>query len=216
VALSFSPMLLPVLVTALLSATMNAYFYTASMVVTLFIAAPSALSTTLFAVGARRPTAIASPLRLTFGLSLLAALVANLLLWVAADPVMRLFGPAYAENATASLRIMAIGLFPFAVRDHFVAICRIRRQVPRALRVSVLGAALELLLAAIGAQLGGLSGLSLGWVVALTLEAIVMSPPVWQVATAFGSPALDELAHASPDLELPVAASAARGTTLVS
>ena len=46
-----------------------------------------------------------------------------------------------------------------------------------------IGGLLEVLMAAIGAYLGGLTGLSLGWTMAVGVEAIFMLRPVYQVAT---------------------------------
>ncbi len=46
----------------------------------------------------------------------------------------------------------------------------------------------ELTLAALGARLGGLSGLSLGWVAAICVEAALMARPVYQALMASAAP----------------------------
>jgi hypothetical protein len=46
------------------------------------------------------------------------------------------------------------------------------------------GAVVEVLAAAVGARIGGLQGLSIGWVVATSIEAAFMAPTVWRAAMA--------------------------------
>lgn len=187
VALNFSPMLLPVLVTALLSATTNAYFYVAWMIAGVLYLGPAMLTTALFAVGVRDPATLASKTRLTLGLSLGAALAANVVLLVGAGHILSLFGTDYPTYGAPTLRILALGVIPSIVKEHYVAISRIEQRTSTAAILIVGGAVLELVLVAVGASVGDLSGLSLGWVAALTLEAIVMARPVYRAATFGGT-----------------------------
>jgi O-antigen/teichoic acid export membrane protein len=186
VALNFSPMLLPVLVTAMLSATMNAYFYVAWMIAGVLYLGPATLTTVLYAVGVRDPATLASKIKLTLGLSVGGALAANVVLLVGADRILSLFGDAYPTYGAPTLRILALGVIPSIVKEHYVAISRIEGRTSMAAILIVGGAVLELTLVALGANLGELRGLSLGWVLALTLEAVVMARPVYRAAT-YGS-----------------------------
>src|SRR5205823_9798835 len=170
VALNFSPMLLPVLVTAMLSATMNAYFYVAWMIAGVLYLGPATLTTVLYAVGVRDPATLASKMRLTLGLSLGGALFANAILLVGADQILGLFGDGYPTYGAPTLRILALGVIPSIVKEHYVALSRIEQRTSTASVLIVGGAFLELALVAVGAMVGDLRGLSLGWVAALTLE----------------------------------------------
>lgn len=171
---------LPVLVTVLLSATSNAYFYTAWMVASFVFVGPIALATALYASGSRQPDAMGRRLRLTLGLSMVAGLLANGVLFVAAQRVLNLFGPGYAAQGAPALRIMALAVFPLIVKDHYVTVCRIEDRIGRAALITAVGGLFELALAGFGGVIGGLPGISAGYVVAVGVEAIFMIRPVYR------------------------------------
>jgi len=105
-------------------------------------------------------------------------------LQLAADPVLHLFGPAYALHAGATLRILVLAVFPIIIKDHYVGVCRIERRLGQAVALVAGGAVLELAGAAVGAHLGGLAGLSVGWVAMMCIEALIMAPTVYRAAAA--------------------------------
>jgi O-antigen/teichoic acid export membrane protein len=216
VALNFSPMLLPVLVTALLSATMNAYFYVAWMIAGVLYLGPATLTTVLYAVGVRDPATLASKTRLTLGLSLGGALLANVILLVGADHILSLFGTDYPTYGAPTLRILALGVIPSIVKEHYVAISRIAQRTSTAAILIVGGAALELALVAVGASVGDLRGLSLGWVAALTLEAVVMARPVYRAATFGGTTSPQGLSQSPTSSPPSPSPASGRGGVLVS
>jgi O-antigen/teichoic acid export membrane protein len=84
---------------------------------------------------------------------------------------LSVFGADYAREASLSLCILALGALPRVIKEHYVAICRVRGDIQRALFPMMIGCLLELGLAAVGAHSAGLSGLSLGWLCALCIEA---------------------------------------------
>jgi hypothetical protein len=71
-----------------------------------------------------------------------------------------------------------IGSIPLVIKDHYIAIRRIQSQVAKAMLPLVAGGMLELVGAAWGAHLGGIVGLSLGWLIAVCIEAAFMFLPV--------------------------------------
>jgi O-antigen/teichoic acid export membrane protein len=178
VVLQVPTMALPVVVTALLSATTNAWFYTAWMISGFVVIASHALTTVLYAINAAQTALLAQKLRVTLGLSLLVSSVGALLLFVGAEPILDVFGRVYAEQAAWSLRILVLGSFPMIIKYHYIAVCRIYDRLLHALWPVLLGSLLELVLAIVGALVAGLPGLSLGWVVAVFLQALFMSPPI--------------------------------------
>ncbi|MFL5802457.1 MAG: lipopolysaccharide biosynthesis protein, partial [Roseiflexaceae bacterium] len=99
-------LLLPLLVTVLLSAEANAGFYLAWMLVGFVFVVPTALTTVLHAVGAADTQALARETRRTLALSLPATLLASGMLFVVAGWVLELFGASYAAQATWCLRIL--------------------------------------------------------------------------------------------------------------
>lgn len=186
-ALQFPVLGLPIVVTAALTATFNAYFYVAWMVAFSFVwVAPAALSFVLYTVTSRAPAALARTIRFTLGLSFIAGAISNLVLPVIGDPILRLFGGAYAAHAGPALQVLVLTVFPLIVKDHFVSLCRLDGRLARA--TALIGAAgvLELAGAATGARLGALLGLCLGWGAVICVEALCMAPAVYHAAMRDG------------------------------
>lgn len=173
-------MLLPMIVTAALSSRMNAYFYTAWMIASFAFYGPVALTTVLYAVGAANQALLADKMKLTFRLSLLFGILANVVLFACADFILAVFKPEYAREAGWCLRLLGLGFFPLVIKNHFVAYCRIHKYLSRALYITGLGALTELALSAFGARLAGLNGLCLGWLFGLCVEAALMLPVVYR------------------------------------
>lgn len=186
-SLQFADLALPLVVTIVLSATANAYFSTAWLIAAFIFTGPYALSLVLYAVGAADAALLQRKVRFTLAFAATAGLIAYAVLLIGANWVLRLFGHAYATEATWTLRVIGLGALPLIIKDHYVAICRIRRQVGRATRLVIVGSTLELGMAALGAHFGGLRGVSIGWLTGLVIEAALMVRPVYEVA-AFTSP----------------------------
>ncbi len=181
--LQFPMTALPVLVTILLSATINAWFYMAWMISGLVFIASYALTTVLFAINAGQTIELMHKIRITLGLALITCLLGNALLLFAAPQILALFGRTYAQEAAWCLRILGLGAFPLIITDHYMAVSRIHCKVTQAaLPVATIGCVLELVLTALGAHLGGLVGLSLGWDIALCIQAAVALPTVFKAA----------------------------------
>lgn len=177
-------LVLPILVTSLLSVRINAYFYTAWMIANLASAGPNALTMVLYAAVAADQAAVVQKTRLTLKLSLLVGLGAVGVLMIGSGPVLNFFGASYAQEATWSLRFLGMGVFPLIIRTHYVAINRIYNQIERAAKIMALCAVFELTLATIGVKIGGLTGLSLGWLIASFIEAVLMARTVFHVAAS--------------------------------
>ncbi len=179
VMLDAPSLLLPMVVTISLSATVNAWFYVSWSLSGVANTASAALATTLYAVGAAHPSALAHKMRLTLSLALVACLLANCVLLFAPMQVLTLFGHSYSEQASWCLRILSIESFPFILKNHYIALSRIRGQLIRTILITMVTGLLELGGAIVGAHLDGLNGLSLGWLAAMSIEAVFMSPAVF-------------------------------------
>jgi O-antigen/teichoic acid export membrane protein len=174
---------MPVIVTVILSPEVNASFYIAWLIASSLFIVPTSLTQALYAVSAADVSILAQKIRFTLRTSLLGVTVAGLTILVMAELVLNFFDPFYGATATTSLRILVVAALPIIVRVHYVAICQIRRQLRLAAKVFLAAAVLELSLAVAGALLGGLVGLSVGWVLAVYIEAVVMIVTVWRAAT---------------------------------
>jgi O-antigen/teichoic acid export membrane protein len=144
------------------------------MVVSFAFVIPSHLATVLYAVGATQPILLMEKMRATMRLSLLAAIPMSVGLFLTAGILLNLFGGHYAEQAEWCLRILSLGVFPLIVKYHYVALLRVYNQLDRAVMLFLFGSALEIALVVIGIELGALTGLSIGWLTAVSVEAIFM------------------------------------------
>ena len=141
---------------------------------------PEALVTALYAVSSAQPEVLARKARLTLSLAVIACLLANCVLFFGSRLLLGLFGPGYVEQGIWSLRILGLAAFPFFIKDHYISICRIQDHMVQALLPLTAGALLELAASALGARLGGITGLSLGWLIAVCIEALFMSRRVYK------------------------------------
>ena len=179
--------ILPLLVVGLLSARATASFYIAWMIAGVVFFIPSALTQILFAIGAGEPDALAGESRMTLGISVLASALAIPIFAIGASPILGVFGATYADSASWTLRLLVVAVLPLSVKNHYLALVRIRRRLRSALPLVWGGAAAEVALAALGARVSGLDGLSLGWLLAVVSEAAVMAWPVYHGLLGYGS-----------------------------
>jgi hypothetical protein len=116
------------------------------------------------------------------------SLAANCFFQLAAKPVLGLFGSSYADQAAWCLRILVLTAFPTVIISHYISFCRIQDRIAAAMRTMVIWGILQLIAAVLGANLGGLLGLSLCLFLAVTLEAISILPTVYKVMRPVKSP----------------------------
>jgi O-antigen/teichoic acid export membrane protein len=169
-------LLMPVLVTHLLSASVNAAFYAAWLLIGVAYLAPASLTTALYAVAARDTSTLARKLRFTLATSMGLSLVTILLCALLGGFALRLFNPAYVGPGEPALWLLALSMPGVVLKYHYIAIKRIRDEMGSALPLLGLGAVLELVVAAIGGQQFGLKGLVAGWALAGLVEAAFMLP----------------------------------------
>lgn len=171
--------IMPVLVTVLLSATSNAWFAMSSLLSNFVFGALVALTIVLCATGSARPAEMTAKIRFSLSISLLICGSANLIFLLAASRLLALFGPGYAVQARWCLQLLGLGTFPCIIRSHYVAIHRIRGTMATAITPIIVSGVFELASAALGARLAGLTGLSLGLLLAYCVEAVWISRTVY-------------------------------------
>ena len=173
-------LILPLIVVALLSATANANFYIAWMIASFAFMVPVSLSTVLFAAGSGDPTRLGERYRSSVALSAALGLAANLILLVAAGPILGIFGSSYEQGAVATLHVLALGVFPETIKAHYLSISRVERRIGAAMPIVVGGTLFELIGAAAGALSGDLVWVAAGWLIAVCIEAAIMGPRVFR------------------------------------
>jgi O-antigen/teichoic acid export membrane protein len=123
------PYLLPLLVTARLSSSDNAYFYTTWMMAGIFLIIAPAMSQSLFAEGAHSPHDLLVKARsalATIGIILAPCVVG---VFVMGGILLSAFGPAYENHAIGLLRIVLLASIPDAVTNVYIAMLRVRRRL---------------------------------------------------------------------------------------
>jgi O-antigen/teichoic acid export membrane protein len=144
---NFPPFVLPLLVTARLSATENAYFYTAWMVGSVFFIISPAVSQSLFAEGShssatiRETTVRAAKTVALFLVPCIAVFLAG-----GGSLILSSFGPAYRANAATLLQLLVVSAIPDAVTNLYVSVCRVhgRLREAAALNASMAAGALTM------------------------------------------------------------------------
>lgn len=174
-------LVLPLVITAVLSAEANAYFYIAYIVASFAFAGPSALATALYATGSRDVAALTPRVRLAFWLCMAAGIALNLFMLVGAGPLLSIFGAAYAENAVTLLRLFSLGIFAVTINSLFVPIVRVERRFLEGALLMVVSMAIELVFVVAGALIGGLDGAGVGWLVGFTLGILPLARTVYRV-----------------------------------
>jgi O-antigen/teichoic acid export membrane protein len=193
--------ILPVIATIMVSTTANAYFYNASMIANFIFAAIGSLTTVLHATNATQIHTLPQKSRMTVGLALGVSVFAGLILILGAHLILGFFGANYAAQASWSLRILAVGSLPLIIKYHYLAIHRIKDRVSKAIVPITVGSILEIVMAVVGTHFYGLSGLSLGWVTGMYIEAIIMAPTVIRTLRGIDIPVMGALDDWSPQLD---------------
>jgi O-antigen/teichoic acid export membrane protein len=170
-------LVLPILVLGLASAAANASFYIALQIASALYVVSTALTTVLFAIGRREPSALRARVRLTLELSVTAGVLGVVVIAFLGKWLLAVFGSSYSDGALVLL-VLAVAALPLAVKSHFLAISRIEQRLKSRLPLVWTGACVEIAAGAGGAELDGARGAAIGWVVALLVEAAVMSPVV--------------------------------------
>lgn len=193
-ALSVPYFAMPIIASATLGSRDAGYLYATWSVAGIVFVLPIALSTALFASGARDAARFTQEYRATLRWSLLAAAAANLAVLPLGGWVLRVFGEEYAANGRAALVVLCLAGLGLVVKDHHVTIARVTGDVGREAGLVWVLTVLEIVGATLGALAGGLTGLALGWLAAVTVEAAVYGPLVLRayrgrvpVGTAAGS-----------------------------
>jgi hypothetical protein len=75
---------------------------------------------------------------------------------------------------------MSLATFPLIIKAHYLTICQALRQMSSASWIMIFGSILELVLATVGGFMGSLTWLALGWLLAVCIEVLFMTPLVYR------------------------------------
>ncbi|EIV95672.1 lipopolysaccharide biosynthesis protein [Frankia sp. QA3] len=191
-ALTVPTLILPVIAALTTSSADTARFSTARLAASFLFVIPYALPTALLAHTGRAVEDARDKMRLTIPLGLLISIGLAALTAPTAKLVLSPFGENYTDDSSINaFRILALATIALVIKDHYVTLRRVQGRMAAAARLIVCGTMIEIALAAGGGHLFGTTGLCVGWVCAVFLEAIVVAPmvlSVWRRDAARPSP----------------------------
>jgi O-antigen/teichoic acid export membrane protein len=165
-------LLLPVLVTEVLSPAANAYWYAVWMMAWLVFVVPVQVGMTLFAEAADRPHDTERLVTHGVRSSLAIGLAAAVVLAALADVALSLLGPEYAAAGTTPLRVLVWGVVPLAFLQAYYARCRAARRLSEAVATAVVFGALSVVASILAGAAAGLTAMAGAWVVCQAVAAI--------------------------------------------
>lgn len=165
-------LLMPVLVATRLSVAANAYFYTAWMLGGIFLIVSPAVSSSLFAEGSHSSTDLASMAASCARYIAAILLPIMVVTFVGGRYLLAVFGPEYARQGTALLRVLVLSAIPDAITNVYVASLRVRGQLSQAALLNLGMAALAILLTWFLLPVLGIVAAGWAWLVAQTAGSI--------------------------------------------
>jgi O-antigen/teichoic acid export membrane protein len=164
-------LLVPLLVAYLVSPEATAYWYPAWMLAWVAYTVPIQVGLVQFSEGVRRPAELGKTLRSGFASGLVLGGVAAAVLAVLAHPLLALIGADYADASATALRVLALGIIPFAVWQSYNARCRAAGLVREGIMAGLVLAGI-ICLATVWAAPRGSTALAVAWVASSSLGAI--------------------------------------------
>lgn len=182
--------LLPLLVLSILGAAANGTFYVAWTITMGLVIVATNFATSLLVEGSSAPDKLPELTRGILKRCLVIVTLGALLLFVAARPVLSIYGSKYAAHASSLLGLLALGVLPRSLVVITFSLDRIAGKVGRAtltnvvLTILVLGGSWALLTRI------GIEGVALAWCGANFAVAIMRLPTIVGVARRRAAPAL--------------------------
>ena len=184
-------LILPIVVTEVLSPAANAAWYAAWMMAMVVYMVPIQVGMTLFAEAAFQPAALRRLISHGVRLSLLLGVGAGLVVAASGRVMLSILGRHYAALGTTPLRLLVLAVVPLSLTQAYFVACRSRGRLREAIVTGLVGGVASVGGAALVARSSGLSGMALVWLGAQTLTAVWA---VWRVraVVADAAPAVSE------------------------
>lgn len=165
-------LLLPIVVTELLSPAANATWYAVWMMAWVIFIIPISVGLALFAQAAHHPDTLRAVVLHGIRYSLGIGIPAAGALALAAPFALSLLGPSYAEGGATPLRILVTAVVPLAVVQAYFSVCRARQRLAEAVRVGAVGGVASVAAAAAAGVASGLTGMAIAWTATQLLVGI--------------------------------------------
>ena len=162
-------LILPIVVTELLSPAANAYWYAVWMMAWVLYIIPIQVGMNMFAELAANPERLRKVLRNGVMMSLIIGAAGAAALALAAELALSLLGPRYADAGATPLRILTLAVLPLTCVQAYYSACRARHALREALILGTVAGALAVVAAAVVAPGSGLTGMAVAWLAVQTL-----------------------------------------------
>jgi O-antigen/teichoic acid export membrane protein len=176
-------LVLPVIVTELLSPTTNAFWYAVWMMGWVVFVIPVQVGMTVFSEASHRPAAIDQLVRHGLRVGLGIGTAAAVCMAALASVALSFMGPRYASGGTDALRILVWGVVPAAVIQVYYARSRAVRRLWEAIATATVTGVATVTAAAVAGAEWGLAAMALAWV---TVQSVAAVWAVWRLHVLSG------------------------------
>jgi O-antigen/teichoic acid export membrane protein len=181
-------LLLPIVVTELLSPAANAYWYTTWMMAWGVYVIPTSMGIGLLAEAAHHPGSLRHQVHRAVRLSLLIGIAGGVVLAALAGPVLSLVGKAYADAGVAPLRVLVLGVVPLSFIQAYFSACRATDRLREAIAAGVATGVAGVGATAAAGVLHGLMGMAVCWVLVLAAGSLWS---IWRLRCLLRDPGQD-------------------------
>lgn len=157
-------LVLPIVVTEILSPEANAAWYTLWMTAWVVFIVPIQVGMTLFAEVAHNRASLPTAVRRAIRTSLFIGGAGALVLLATAHVVLSVLGESYAEAGVTPLRILVLGLIPLTFMHAYFATCRAIGRLGEATATGWVVGVLSVIAGALAGVGHGLDGIAVAWV----------------------------------------------------
>jgi O-antigen/teichoic acid export membrane protein len=181
------PLLVPVLAADLIAPQVVAFWYPVWMTAWGIYIAPIMVGLVQFADIVRHPESIRATAAAALRWSLVIGGPLAVVVAVVAEPLLSLLGSAYAEASVTALRVLVLGLLPYALIQSYNSVCRALNRLREAVIVGILGAAAACAATVVAGMGGDVTRMAVGWVGIQCVVACWAAVRLWAF-TAHGRP----------------------------
>jgi O-antigen/teichoic acid export membrane protein len=172
-------LILPIIVTELVSPAANAAWYAAWMMAWVLYIIPIQVGMTLFAEAANKTASLTKLIRHGLRSSLVLGVAGATVVALFAPQLLSILGPRYAAAGSTPLRILVLAVVPLAFIQAYFVVCRSTGRLKEGVATGVIGALASIGGAALAALTTGLVGIAVVWVV---IQVLVSVWAVWRLS----------------------------------
>jgi O-antigen/teichoic acid export membrane protein len=165
-------LMLPIIVTELISPAANAAWYTAWMMAWVVFIIPIQVGMTTFAEVAHRPESLPDLVRHAIRSSVLLGGAAAVALAAVAPLVLSVLGSTYASAGATPLRILVFAVIPLTFVQAYFVTCRSTERLAEATCVGLVSGAVSVAGGALAATAHGLNGMAVVWLATQAATAV--------------------------------------------